>query len=234
MCKKMILACFVLGSWGSGNVARADVIATYNADVGANIQNPTEQDWVETGLGNGVAVEGTVDNGTNAWRIVDDASGLNPRYGWFLTAEDFQAMYDEGWTYVFVARCVSAGFCGWGVTTATDPGWGLTGRERVGFGITVTGANALQISPIHGDTVVLGPGSANDFHTIRCSGQAKSSEYEFFVDGVSYGLYDIKDGGRVQTPITMMYSDLYPAAPAAPDERPSGISSAWVRENWLY
>jgi hypothetical protein len=53
----------------------------------------------------------------------------------------------------------------------------------------------LQIAPIHGDTVVLDPGSADDFHTIRCVGAPKSSQYEFFIDGTSYGTYDIKDGG---------------------------------------
>jgi len=188
------MACLILGFAFLGSPVRANVLATYSADVGEVIQNPTEQGWEETGLGNGVVVEGVVADGTNAWRIVDDASNLNPRYGWALTAEDFQAMYDQGWTYTFVVRGVTAGFSGWGISTANDPGWGLTGRERVGFGITVSGG-AFNISPIHGSPVDLGPGSANDFHTIRCLGKAQSSEYEFFIDGESYGTYDIKDGG---------------------------------------
>jgi len=92
-----------------------------------------------------------------------------------------------------VTRGVSAGFTGWGLTTTTDPGWGLTTRERVGFGIGVSG-DAFSITPIHGSAVVLAPGSASDFHTIRCVGKAQSSEYEFSIDGVSYGTFDIKDG----------------------------------------
>ena len=92
-----------------------------------------------------------------------------------------------------MTRGVSAGFTGWGLTTTTDPGWGLTTRERVGFGIGVSG-DAFSITPIHGSAVVLAPGSASDFHTIRCVGKAQSSEYEFSIDGVSYGTFDIKDG----------------------------------------
>ncbi len=110
-----------------------------------------------------------------------------------MTADIFQAMYEQGWTYEFVTRGMSGGFTGWGLTTATDPGWGLTTRERVGFGIGASG-DAFSITPIHGNAVTLQAGSASEFHTIRCVGKAYASEYEFLIDGVSYGTYDIKDG----------------------------------------
>jgi hypothetical protein len=138
MCKKLIcLACLVLGFWGIESVARAEILIKYDADITTDgvIQNPSEQGWEETGTGGGVVLEGITDNGTNAWRILDDASNLNPQYTLIVTEDVFRAMYEQGWTYEFVTRGVSGGFTGWGLTTATDPGWGLTTRERVGFGI---------------------------------------------------------------------------------------------------
>ena len=196
MLKKMIcMACLVLGFWGAEGAAAAEIIIQYDADLTTDgaIQNPSVQGWEETGTGDGVVVEGVVDNGVNAWRILDDVSNLNPQYTLAMTTDTYQAMYEQGWTYEFVTRGVSGGFTGWGLTTATDPGWGLTTRERVGFGIGASG-DAFSISPIHGNAVTLGGGSASEFHTIRCVGKPYSSEYEFMIDGVSYGTYDIKDG----------------------------------------
>jgi len=104
MCRKlsgklMYLSCFVLVLGMACNVATSDVLVEYDANAGnpqsaADIQNPSEQGWVETGLGAGVTVKGIIDNGMNAWRIVDDTSSLNPQYTWAVAADVFQAMYD--------------------------------------------------------------------------------------------------------------------------------------------
>jgi len=178
-----------------------DVLAKYDADEGSpatamDIESPTVQGWAEAGSGSGVVLEGVVDGGTNAWRISDGSSGLNPAYNVSLSASQLQQMYLNGWQFEMHVRAVQGGgFGAWGVSTANDPGWGLTGRERIGFGIDyVSGSDAFQVAPTHGGTVTLANGSGGSFHTIRAVGVPLSSQYEFFVDGVSYGFFDIKDG----------------------------------------
>jgi sialidase-1 len=180
----------------------ADVLAKYDADEGnpataIDIESPTDQGWAEEGSGGGVVLEGVVDGGTNAWRISDGSTGLNPAYNLSLSATQLEQMYQNGWQFELRARAVQGGgFGAWGVTAANDPGWGLTGSERVGFGVdSVVENDAFQVTPTHGGVVTLVAGSASTFHTIRAVGAPLSSQYEFFVDGVSYGFFDIKDGG---------------------------------------
>ncbi len=184
--------------------ATAADLKIYDADAGnpgsaAAIQSPVAQGWIQTGTGSGVVVAGVVRAGTNAWRISDDASGLNPSYASALSAAQLQQMYLGGWEFEMVVRPVrgapTAGFGAWGVTVGNDPGWGLTDRERIGFSIErIAASDAFQVIPTHGGTVTLGQGSASSFHTIRCVGLPLSSRYEFFLDGVSQGVFDIKDG----------------------------------------
>lgn len=183
--------------------AQAGVLSEYDADAGSPasagaIESPSAQGWTEAGTGSGVVVEGVVTGGTNAWRISDDASGLNPTNTQSLSAAQLTEMYLGGWEFEMVVRAVrgdGGGFGAWGVSLGNDPGWGLTGRERVGFGISyIVATDALKVSPTHGSPVTLGAGSAADFHTIRCVGAPLSSQYEFFLDGISQGTFDIKDG----------------------------------------
>ena len=189
----VLLSCLV-----AVGVAHGSILAEYDADTGVAIENPAAQGWVESGIGTNVTVEGINDNGTNAWRILDNAGDNNPGYDKNLSIADLQMMYSNGWELTLVVRAVAgdttSGFCGWGVNTSSDPGWGLTVIERVGFTIQYASGNAFQVSPIHGGTITLGADSANDFHTIRCVGAPLSSQYEFFLDGVSQGVFDIKDG----------------------------------------
>ena len=58
----------------------------------------------------------------------------------------------------------------------------------------VAASGAFQVTPTHGGTITLGSGSDTNFHTIRCVGQPLSPMYEFFLDGLSRGTFDIRDG----------------------------------------
>lgn len=175
-------------------VTHAAIIAEYDADAGTPIENPSAQGWAEDGIGAGVTVGGIVDSGTSAWQIFDNSGSLRPRYEIFLTTGDLQTMFNSGWTFEFTARAIqSTSSCAWGIAAASDPGWGLTNRERVGFVFENSGG-AFAITPTHGTTITLVAGSADQFHTIKCVGMPLSSQYEFFIDNVSYGMFDIKDG----------------------------------------
>ena len=53
----------------------------------------------------------------------------------------------------------------------------------------------MQINPIHGGGAInLGANSAAEFHSLRMVGISMSSSYEFFIDDVSQGTFDISDG----------------------------------------
>jgi len=189
---------------GAMCAAHAGILARYDANAGspgsaAEIQSPVAQGWDESGTGGGVAVGGVVDGETNGWRISDDASGLNAAYVASLSEAELMQMYQNGWVFEMVVRAVRGepvtGFCGWGVTTGSDPGWGLSERERVGFSVELVAASgAFQVTPTHGGTITLSPASGAGFHTIRCVGLPFSPLYEFFLDGVSLGTFDIRDG----------------------------------------
>ncbi len=190
-----ILICFA----GLSAFASAGILGQYDADAGTPIESPVSQGWTESGSGTNVTLEGINLNGTNAWRILDNAANLNPAYYTELSPADLQMMYISGWEFTMTVRpgpdASFAGFGAWGVSVANDPGWGLTSQERVGFTIQTASGNAFQVSPVHGGTITLESDSANEFHSIRCVGQPLSSQYEFFVDGQSQGVFDIKDGG---------------------------------------
>ena len=140
--------------------------------------------------------------GYNAWQLNDQqGSGDpdNPGYQYFLDSEDFQRMFDYGWTLELRLRNPQGGgFYMWGINpvTATDPGWGLgTIRERVGIGVSRDAADGAQlISPVGGTAVNLGPGSADVYHVIKATGAAGSSTVDLYIDGVLNQSYDIKDG----------------------------------------
>ena len=186
----VVVCCVVVSS-----IANGAVLAEYDADAGTPIENPAVQGWTEESVGSNTIAEGINDSGTNAWRIYDNSSSYNPRYSVSLSAGDLQNLYENGWEFSFTVKTVlGSQFCGWGLTAANDPGWGLTDRERVGFTVKIVGSNAFEIVPIHGDTITLNAESANDFHTIRCVGAPLSSQYEFYLDEVLQGTYDIKDG----------------------------------------
>ncbi len=167
-------------------------IALYDAAQETTAENPSKQMWRER-FTDGDVAEAIEDGGVKAWRLRDNSSDDAPMYQTLLSAQDFEGMYLFGWEFEFRVKAVASGqFIGWGLTAATDPGWGLATRERVGFGISRSGADFI-VNPIHGAATTL-TGEGDQFHTIRCVGQAGASTYEFFLDGASQGTFDIKDG----------------------------------------
>jgi len=183
----------------SGQVLYEYDAAAGGATNAVSIQSPVVQGWAESGLGSGVSVGGVYDGTNFAWNISDDSSSLIPHYEKTLSANDLIQMFSSGWEFEFTVKAVRSevysGFCAWGVSTGSDPGWNLTERERVGFAVNyIPASNAFQIVPTHGGTVTLAAGAADAFHTIRCVGAEGASTYEFFVDGISQGMFDIKDG----------------------------------------
>jgi hypothetical protein len=172
------------------------LVANFDASEGSGAtgEHPSKQMWRQLNTA-GDTVVGVDDAGTPAWRLRDTTSD-NPRYQIQLSATDFAQMYANGWEFEIRGKAIqTGGFCGWGLTTGNDPGWGLAGRERVGFALNVVNGGAdFQCVPTHGSTIVLA-GEGALYHTILCVGQPSSSEYEFFLDGISRGTFDIKDGG---------------------------------------
>ena len=142
-------------------------------------------------------------SGFNATRI-DDQQGSgnpspndNPRYDIVLTANDFKDMFNNGWQFEFRFKPVQGGnFTHWGIDDVSDPGWGLGGRRRVGFGVSIDGAdNSVNINPVNGTSINLGPDSSEDYHLVTAVGAAGSTMVDVSVDGVFNQTYDFAGAG---------------------------------------
>jgi|GEM_PF-6494203 len=150
-------------------------------------------------------------NNAIAWQIFDrETSGaVNiPTYRQTLTSDDYQVLFDEGWTYEFTVRTgatrgiiastagerIRAGFTGWTVARGVDV-------ARVGFWVgndstQLEGGTRDQrfwIEDASGTRTVLAPGSANEFQTIRCVNAPGEPTYEWFLNGESMGILDFRD-----------------------------------------
>ena len=105
-----------------------------------------------------------------------------------LVSSDFQQMFDRGWKFRATAKVISgSGLASWSVSgVSNDPGWGIaSGNGNMnGFQLARVNGDELQVSLWSGQTPVnLGPGSAEEFHTIELRGIARSSKFDFYIDG---------------------------------------------------
>lgn len=170
----------------------ASILARYAADLAAPtaVPHPSTQGWTEIGATTGVTLEGVTDGSTRAWRILDNATNSNPAYYQPLRSQDYQQMFDRGWTFRARTKVVSGGGLAlWSVTAAHAPaGWNIAAGpgNMNGFEIARVGSDEFQVklwSDQAGTTVNLGPGSADQFHTLELVGRAGSNAFDFLVDG---------------------------------------------------
>ena len=175
----------------------ASVLARYTADLASPsaVPHPTTQGWTETGTAvrgvtPNVVLAGVTENGTRGWRINDNSSTNNPGYFQPLTDIDYQAMFDEGWKFRAKVKVVDGeGAAFWSVTTANAPaGWGVAGGfgNIIGFLVDRVDGDQFQVTLLENQstqTINLGAGSADAFHTLELVGQAGSSAFDFLVDG---------------------------------------------------
>ncbi len=168
-------------------------ISSYDASNGAplgagEVQSPVDFGFQELGAGAGVSLEGMLDGGTPCWRILDDSPLANPGYQRSLSGLDFLGMFHSGWSFRTTFKVTSGGGLAlWSVTSDRDPGWGVAGGagNMNGFVVDVVGASELRAalwgSPV--PAIVLGPGSAEVFHTLELRGLGGSSLCDFYLDG---------------------------------------------------
>jgi hypothetical protein len=184
-------------------VENANLLAGYSANQGNlnAIPHPIAQGLTERGNDAGVTLAGINDGGIAAWRMEDDNPASEPEYRQALEGTDFQRMFDAGWLFKATAKVVSGGGQAlWSISQVNDPGWGMTDTSHM---------NGLQLKRVNNDelevhlwqdqkTVNLGPGSADDYHTLEFRGAARSSLFDFYIDNVlqSAGV-DLRDGRGV-------------------------------------
>ena len=175
----------------------ASVLARYTADLTAPsaVPHPTTQGWTEdgtapSGITPNVDLMGVTENGTRGWQINDNSSVNNPGYYQPLTNNDFQTMFDRGWTLRAKVKVVAGeGAAFWSVTAANAPAaWNVSGGAGniIGFLVDRVDDDQFQVKLVDNQssqTINLGDGSANDFHTLELVGQAGSNAFDFFVDG---------------------------------------------------
>lgn len=167
------------------------MIARYSADVAVptSVPHPTTQGWTEIGASASTTLEGMTDSGTRGWQILDNAASGNPGYYQPLATTDYQAMFENGWTFRAEVKVVSGGGMAlWSVTQANAPtGWHVANGpgNMVGFEVERVG-DQFQVKLWQGQsstTVNLGTGSANQFHTLELVGHAGANTFDFLVDG---------------------------------------------------
>ncbi len=178
--------------------------------------NPIEQGWGSSEVtapgADAAPVDGLIDAPANvgpindaqgaSWQIVDQLSATSldsPAYPITFEPGQFEALYDHGWEYEFTVKAVQetdfSGFTGWGLTAANDPGWGFSGSSaRVGFFFGVNDNNSFWVS-INSGTKHYVLESGDDFHTVRAIGAPESTEFEWFIDGVSQGIGNLESIG---------------------------------------
>lgn len=149
-----------------------------------------------------------IDSTTSAWQVRDQRGegALNlPTYSRTLEAGFLDDCFRNGWSFEVDVRAVeasaarSSGFSGWGFSAVADPGWGIPGAfARIGFTVGIDNASAapedqrFAVEVAGGPRIVLGEGSAREFHVLRAVGAPRSTYYEFLIDGVSQGRFDFR------------------------------------------
>jgi hypothetical protein len=175
----------------------ASVLARYTADLASPslVPHPSTQSWTETGTAASgvtpnVVLTGVTENGTRGWQINDDSSTCNPGYYQPLTNNDYQAMFDKGWNLRAKVKVIDGeGAAFWSVTAPNAPAeWGVAGGAGniIGFLVDRVGGDQFQVKLLenqNAQTINLGAGSANEFHTLELVGQSGSGAFDFLVDG---------------------------------------------------
>jgi hypothetical protein len=167
-----------------------NLLAGYSANEGSvnAVPHPISQGLSEMGNSGGVTMQAVNDGGTPAWRIAGNNSSSSPQYRQVLSASDFQQQFDRGWDFRAKAKVVSGGgLAMWSINgAASDPGWSVAARNgnSIGFQLSRVNGDELQVSLLSSESPVnLGPGSADEFHTIELRGNARSSTFDFYIDG---------------------------------------------------
>ena len=168
-------------------------VGRYDASIGgplvaSSVHTPEAQGFLEAGAGAGVQLEGSLEGGEPAWRVLDDSSLSNPGYLRLLGAVDHAGMYATGWSLSARARVdAGGGLALWSVSTSNDPGWGVGGANGAMNGLVLArlGADELRVSLFGVPSVFvdLGAGSANEFHDFELRGAAESALFDLYVDG---------------------------------------------------
>lgn len=167
------------------------LVAGYSAKEGGihAIPHPIAQGLQEGGAGSvGVTMGEVNDGGIPAWRILDNSRGTNPEYRLSLKSADFQEMFDNGWTFKAMAKVISGGgSASWSVVgAANDPGWGIAGGagNTIGFQLARVNGDELEVRLWSDQPAInLGPGSANQYHTLELRGLARATLFDFYIDG---------------------------------------------------
>lgn len=166
------------------------LLAGYSADIGSvdAIPHPIAQGLRELGARTpGVTMEEIDDAGMPAWRMLDNSRNVNPEYRRELEPGDFQEMFEKGWVLKTSAKVISGGGLAlWGVSSANDPGWGVSSDSGSlsGFQLNRVNGDELEVGLwLVGTPVNLGPGSADQFHTLELRGAAGANTFDFYIDG---------------------------------------------------
>ncbi|WP_145203996.1 sialate O-acetylesterase [Planctomycetes bacterium Poly30] len=169
-------------------------VARYRADLfrpvaAMDVESPEASGFSESDALPGVLLAGTIEGGVPAWRILDDSQVADPGYQRPLTSVDLRGMFDNGWSFRATAKVATGGGMAlWSVAAPVDPGWGVPSGpgSMNGFVVDRVGADALRIA-LWGDPVapvVLGPGSADAFHSLGLVGAQGSPLCDLFIDGI--------------------------------------------------
>lgn len=137
--------------------ANAAIIASYDASVGnpsnaGEVVNPTAGTgsntvWAlnDTTLGASDTQEGAFEGGQGAWRNLDGTGNNNPGYRTTLADSDFQAMFDNGYTFTLRLRLEQGGhFSSVGADGSNTSGsYNFPGDRRIGAAFEADGDDYL-------------------------------------------------------------------------------------------
>ena len=180
----MAICAIVAGS------ANAGIIAGYDASVG----NPTVAEDVQSPLDQGLSVldatlgatdiqEGVIEGGIAAWRNLDGTDNNNPGYVVALSANDYQDMFDYGWTLKITVRLEQGGqFLYWGGDdTNTAGGFAFPGDRRCALSLNASGSDytATIVSTGSSGAVTITNGITNGTYiTVTLTGAAGSTTFD--------------------------------------------------------
>jgi len=168
------------------------VIAHYASDLNppTAVPHPSSLGWTEAGPTTGVTRTGVTEGGTRGWQIIDNVAGAIPGYFQPLFADDYRAMFDQGWVFRAKVKVVSgSGSALWSVTQDDAPaGWNIADGpgNLVGFEFQRVGDDQFQVKlGANQDAMAinLGAGSADRFHTLELVGRPGSNAFDLLVDG---------------------------------------------------
>jgi len=186
---------------GSPGVNR---IGGYLADAAApgTIPNPTSQGMQAIGaIVPGVTLEPVDDNGTRAWRILNNSRSAIPGYQQSLSAAHFERMLNDGWNFKATAKVISGGGQAfWSFAQENDPGWGaMRTQNSNGLQLNRVNGDELEVTLLNDPTPInLGPGSADEYHTFEFKGSAGSNLFDFYIDDLLHSRgNDLLNGGAV-------------------------------------